>query len=114
MLVRRHIICKVEDGPHFVIYKGKVVSIHAKQAQRGGRGITLPILDPNPRKAWVISATLEPLFSRRTEPVLILQEAGWASGTENLVTTWVRSGTINPVTNRYTNYTIAIILLYNK
>jgi len=29
--------------------KVKVVSFHAKQAQRGGRGIALPILDRDPR-----------------------------------------------------------------
>ena len=100
---------------HILSYtKVKVVSFHGKQAQRGGRGIALPKLDPDPRKVWVTNATLEPLCSRRTEPVLILQEAGWASGMENLVTNWVRFRTINPVTYRYTNYAMAIILLYNK
>jgi len=100
---------------HILSYSNvKVVSFYANQAQRGGRDIALPKLDPDPRKVWVTSAPLEPLFSRRREPVLILQEAGWAPGTENLVTTWVRFRTINPVTNRYTNYAMAMILLYNK
>lgn len=35
---------------HILSYsKVKVVSFHAKQAQRGGRGIALPILDRDPR-----------------------------------------------------------------
>jgi len=75
-LARRHIFCKFEDGSPFVISKIKIVSFLAKQAQREGRGIALPILDPDPRKVWVISATLEPLCSRRREQALILQEAG--------------------------------------
>jgi hypothetical protein len=88
---------------HIVSYsKVKVVSFHAKQAQRGG-------LDPDRRKGWVTSAKLEPLCSRRRQPVLILQEAGWTSGPENLVTTLERSRTINPVKNRYNDYAIAII-----
>jgi len=97
---------------HILSYsKVKVVSIHAKQAQRGCRGIALPKLDPNPRKGCVTSATLEPLFSRRREPVLILQDAGWASGTEKLATICVRFRNINPVANRYTDYAIAIIYI---
>ena len=66
---------------HILSYsKVKHVSFHAKQAQRGGRGIALPTLDPDTRKGWVISATLEPLYSRRRKPVPILQEAAWAFG----------------------------------
>jgi len=91
--------------------KVKIVSFHAKQAQRGCRGMSLPILDPDPRKGWVTSSTLEPLCSWRTEPVFILQEVGRASGPENLVTTWVRSRPIKPVANRYTDYAIAIIYI---
>ena len=35
---------------YIYIYKGKGVPLHAKQAQRGGTGIALPLLDPGARK----------------------------------------------------------------
>lgn len=77
---RRNIICKVEEGPHFVIFKGKVCLVSRKQAQRGGRVIAVPTLDPDTRKGFVISATLQPLYPRGREPLPTLQEAGLASG----------------------------------
>jgi len=71
--------------------KVTVFPFHAKQAQTGGWGIALPTLDPDTRKGWVISATLEPLYSLRRETMPVLQEAAWASGPEIFATTWVRS-----------------------
>jgi hypothetical protein len=34
----------------------KSVPLHAKQGQRGGRSIALPILDPSARRGWVVHA----------------------------------------------------------
>jgi len=47
--------------------KGKVkaVLLHAKQAQRGDRGIALPVLDPGSRRGWVVSATPSDLPARK-------------------------------------------------
>jgi hypothetical protein len=41
---------------------GKDVLLHAKQAQKGGIGITLPIFDPSARRGWVVSGTPKPLY----------------------------------------------------
>ena len=68
-----------------------IFSYSKVQAQKGGRGIALPTLDPGTRKGWVISATLQQFYPRGIEPVLILQEGEWALGPENLAATWVRS-----------------------
>ena len=50
-----------------------------------------------------------PLFTPGREPVPIVQEAGWApgpvwTGAENLVSTLIRSRTVQPVTSHYTDY----------
>ena len=33
----------------------KAVTLHARQAERGGRGIALPILNCSTRQGWVVS-----------------------------------------------------------
>ena len=50
------------------------------QAHMGGIGADLSIHNLGARKGWVISTTPRPLYHRESEPVLLLQEAGWSSG----------------------------------
>jgi hypothetical protein len=50
------------------------------RGEKRGRNIALSIPDPGGRMEWVDSATPRPLYSRERDPVLIVQEAGWASG----------------------------------
>jgi predicted RNA-binding protein YlxR (DUF448 family) len=59
----------------------------------------------------VLNATFRPLYSREREPVLIVQEAGWApetvwTGTENLAPTGNRSRSVQPIASRCTGYAI--------
>ena len=49
-------------------------------AQRVGRGIALLFHDRGTRRGWVVSSTHWPHFTPGKDPVLILQEAGWAPG----------------------------------
>ena len=49
-------------------------------AHRGSRGIALPFLDHGTRRGCGVSVTPRPLFASGKEPVLIVQEAGWAPG----------------------------------
>ena len=49
-------------------------------AQRVGRGIALLFHDHGTRRGWVVSSTPRPHFTPGKDPVLILQEAGWAPG----------------------------------
>jgi len=51
-------------------------------AQRVGRSIALLFHDRGTRRGWVVSSTLRPHFTpgKGKDPVLILQEAGWAPG----------------------------------
>ena len=49
-------------------------------AQRVGRGIALLFHDRGTRREWVVSSTPRPHFTPGKDPVLILQEAGWAPG----------------------------------
>lgn len=60
--------------------KVKAVPFHANQAQRGGRCISLPTLEPITRRRWVFSATPRPFHSRETDPLPIAQQAGRALG----------------------------------
>jgi hypothetical protein len=55
-------------------------------------------------------------FTPGIEPVPILQEAGWASGpvwmgTENLTPTGIRSPTVQPEANSYTDWAIIAEIL---
>jgi len=63
---------------------------------RRSRGIALLLLDHGTRSGWGVSVTPWPLFTSRKDPVLIVQEAGWApgpfwTGAENLAPTGIRS-----------------------
>jgi hypothetical protein len=64
------------------VKKIKAVPLHAKQAEMGGRGIAVPILDHDIRRGWVVSATPYPIYPLPQEKDLvpIVQEAVWASG----------------------------------
>ena len=71
--------------------KGKVVPLHAKQAQRGSRGIAPPILDPGSKRMWVVSATTRPLCPRERDPGLIVQERTCVCVCVSMyVYTWIR------------------------
>ena len=59
----------------------------------------------------MVNATPRSLYSPERDSVPIVQEAGWApgpvwTGAENLVSTGIRSRTVQPVASRYTDYTI--------
>jgi hypothetical protein len=63
------------------------------KAQRGSRGIAL-LFNLGARWRWVLTAIPWLLYSWERDPVPIVQEAGWASGSvgtgmENLTTTGV-------------------------
>jgi len=65
-----------------------------RTAQRGSRGIALLFHDHGNRRGWRVSVTPRPLFTPGKDPVLIVQEAGWASGpvwtgAENLASTGI-------------------------
>ena len=49
-------------------------------AQRVGRAIALLFHDRGTRRGCVVSSTPQPHFTPGKDPVLILQEAGWAPG----------------------------------
>ena len=67
-----------------------------RMAHRGSRGIALLFHDHGTRSGWGVSVTPRPLFTPGKDPVLIVQEVGWAprlvwTGAENLAPTWIRS-----------------------
>jgi len=70
-------------------------------AQRVGRGITVLFYDYGTRRGWVVSSTPRPHFTPGKDPVPNLQKAGWAPGP---VWTGGKSGTIQPVVSRYTDW----------
>ena len=49
-------------------------------AQRVDRGIALLFHDRGTRRGWVVSSTPRPQFIPGIDPVLIVQEVGWAPG----------------------------------
>ena len=61
-----------------------------RTAHRGSRGVALLFLDHSTRRGWVVSSTPRPLFTPGKDPVLVVQEAGWAPGAENLAPTGIR------------------------
>ena len=78
---------------------------------RRSRGIALPFHNHGIRTGWGVSVRPRPLFTPGKDPVLIVQESGWApgpvwTGTENLATTGIRSRTVQHVTSRYTDWAI--------
>jgi hypothetical protein len=50
------------------------------KAQRGSTGITLLIPNLGARWEFVINAMPRHLYPRKRNPVLVVQEAGWAPG----------------------------------
>jgi hypothetical protein len=67
-----------------------------RTANRGSRGIALPLRDHGTRRVWGVSVTPQPLFTPGKDPIPIVQEAGWApgpvwTGAENLAPTGIRS-----------------------
>ena len=87
---------------HTVKKKVKVTLVQAlrlctgRTGHRGSRVIALPFLDHGTRRGWGFSVTPRPLFTRRKDPVPIVQEVGWAPGpvwigAENLAFTGIRS-----------------------
>ena len=79
-------------------------------AQRVGRGIALHFHDRGTSRGWVVSSTPRSHFTPRKDPVPILQEAGWATGS---VWTGGKSRptapgfdprTVQPVVSRYTDW----------
>lgn len=57
----------------------KATRLHAKQAQRGGRGIAVLILDPGARRGWLVIAMPQLLYSQEGDRLSLVQKAGWAS-----------------------------------
>jgi hypothetical protein len=51
-----------------------------RTAYSGSGGIALLFHDHGTRKGWEVSVTPRPLFTPAKDPVLIVQEAGWAPG----------------------------------
>ena len=76
--------------------KGKSVPSHVTQAQRGGRGIAVPIL-PRRQKGWVVSVTPWPLYPN-PRTCCTGSWVGLGAGFERQ--------TLNPVASRYTDYPI--------
>jgi hypothetical protein len=88
--------CCIWENVHTVNVSLKAILLHAKQAQRGGRGIALPILNLGARRERVVSIMPWLLHSWERDPVPVVQEAEWTSGPvwmslENLVLTRVRT-----------------------
>jgi hypothetical protein len=66
------------------------------KAQRESTGIAHSFFNFGTRWGWVVNATPRSLYPRKTAPVLIVQEAGWApgpvwTGAENLAPTGIQS-----------------------
>ena len=67
-----------------------------RTAHRGSKGIARLFIDHGTRRGWGVSVTPRPLFTPGKDPVLIVQEAGWAPGpvwtaVENLAPTGILS-----------------------
>ena len=65
----------------------------------------------------MVSNTPRPHFTPGKDPVPIVQEAGWAprsvwTGAGNLVSTEIRSWTVQPVVSRYTDLATRPIYIY--
>jgi hypothetical protein len=58
----------------------KAVPLHAKQTQFGVRGTAVPLLDSGTKREWVVSTMPQLPYTRERDPVLLVWEAGWASG----------------------------------
>jgi len=57
---------------------------------------------------WVVSSTPRPIYPRKRDSIHVVQEAGWAPGSDwmgadNLANTGVQPRTVQPVASRYTD-----------
>ena len=74
----------------------QALSLCTGRTARRSRGIAIPFHDHGTRSGRGVSVTPRQLFTPRKDPVPILQEAGWATGSvwigaENLAPTGIRS-----------------------
>jgi len=88
----------------------KTVLLHAKQAQRGGRGTAVTILNPGTTEGWSVPHPDCFTPGRERYLVLIVQKAGWALrlvwvGMEGLAVDF-EPQTIQPVLCCCKNYAI--------
>ena len=58
----------------------KAVPFNAKQTQFGVRGTALPLLNSDTKRDWVVSTMSQLPYTQERDPVLLVWEAGWASG----------------------------------
>jgi hypothetical protein len=84
------------DINHRVKSKGNFTLEQAIKAQKGNSGIAVLFLYFGARWGWVVKTTPRPLYPRQSDPVPIVQEAGWRpgpvwTGAEHLATTGIRS-----------------------
>ena len=82
-------------GIAVLLGKGKVHPCTGRTGHRGSIGTALLFLDHDTRAGWGVSVTPRPLYPDKN-PVPIVKEAGWASGSvwtgvENLIPTGIRS-----------------------
>ena len=64
----------------------RLFSMEAKQEQRGGRSVALPIIDLGARRGWMDSATCRPFYTRDREQLPICKRLGGPQGRSG----WVR------------------------
>ena len=105
------------EPPHGLKVKVKRTLVQAlrlctgRTARKGSRGIALPFLDHGTRNGWGVSVTLWPFFIPGKDPVLIVQEAGWAPGpvwidAEISPLPGLEPRAIQPLASRYTDWAI--------
>ena len=85
---------KIQESRSWRI-NSQALPLRAKQAQRGDRGIALPLLDPGAGRR-VVTPTPRPLYPRRRDPVPTAQGDGWTPGSvwtdaENFAPNGIRS-----------------------
>ena len=77
-------------------------------AQKVGRGIALLFHDRGTRRGWVVSSTPWPHFIPGKSRYPFYRRLGGPQGrserAENIVTTGIRSRTVQPVVSRYTDW----------
>jgi hypothetical protein len=96
--------------------KVKPVLLRAKQAQRGGRGMGLPILNLGAQRGWVVNATPRQLNPRTSPPPGKRPGAlctggrvslGWCEVVRKILSQpGFEPRTVQPVVSRYTDYAI--------
>jgi len=101
-------IRKVWPELYYEVKKVKWSCYRPGVAQRVGRGIDLLYHDRGTRRGWVVSSTLWPHFTPGKTRYPFYRRLGGHQGrfghAENLVPTWIRSRTVQPVVSRYTDW----------